>query len=221
MINCLLCDQPISTKESFSNIFSFSKSQARTCQVCKAQFEKVGQKHCPSCYKYDEDKECEDCLHWRKQGLPADHLALFQYNQAMASYFSRYKFFGDYALRKVFASELKLMGKEWKDWQLVPIPLSQKSLEERGFNQVEALLEEAGLSYYNLLEKKETVKQSSLSRKERLETQQPFCLISEKVPAEKILLIDDIYTTGQTIQHARKILLKAGAKTVKSFSIAR
>ena len=53
-------------------------------------------------------------------------------------YFSRYKFMGDYCLRKIFQQEIKANLKPFlkKGYILVPVPLSEERLEDRGFNQV-------------------------------------------------------------------------------------
>ncbi|WP_236683024.1 MULTISPECIES: hypothetical protein [unclassified Streptococcus] len=94
----------------------------------------------------------------------------------MADYFSRYKIQGDYLLRKVFARPLKSYLKKYSDYTIVPIPISQQRLEERGFNQVTGLLEAAMIPYQNLLEKNHVDKQSEKNRRDRLKLQQPFRL---------------------------------------------
>ena len=105
---------------------------------------------------------------------------------------------------------------------MVPIPLSSSSLENRGFNQVQAFLDEAKLSYHDLLGKEDgSVKQSSKTRQERLKTQQNFYLRKHKELPDKVMLVDDIYTTGMTIQLASQLLRENGVKTIKSFSLAR
>lgn len=221
MSNCLLCDQNVKTRQTFSELIFFGKTQSGVCHDCLATFEKIAEQHCPHCFKSGEAGSCKDCHYWLSQGKSVSHTAIFQYNEAMAAYFSRYKFQGDYVLRKIFASELKKALADFSDYTIVPIPLSQERLEERGFNQVIGLLEAAKIPYRELLGKRDSKKQSSKSREERLETEQIFYLLDEKNLPEKILLIDDIYTTGATIQLAKEILMKKGAKTVKSFSIAR
>lgn len=220
MSNCLICQQSLTSKTLFTQVLFFTPSAPATCRDCLSSFEKIAEQHCPTCFKSGEI-ECRDCYYWQRQGKEVSHSSLYQYNQAMASYFSLYKFQGDYLLRKVFTKELILYFKQWKDYTIVPIPLGPKRLEERGFNQVTAVLEEAAIPYYTLLGKEDIAKQSNKSRKERLELTQPFYLIEESSLPEKILLVDDIYTTGATIQLAKEILMKKGAKTVKSFSIAR
>ncbi|WP_231196778.1 ComF family protein [Streptococcus equi] len=74
------------------------------------------------------------------------------YNTAMKDYFSRYKFQGDYVLRSLFAQELaKHIKKYYKAYTLVPVPVSKQRYDERGFNQVTAILEYANLAYLDLL----------------------------------------------------------------------
>ena len=60
---------------------------------------------------------CQDCQFWCKKGVKVDHAALYSYNQAMKEYFSRYKFDGDYILRKVFSKILQKELKKYKDYQ--------------------------------------------------------------------------------------------------------
>ncbi|MFK5289562.1 hypothetical protein ACI3PH_01800 [Lactococcus lactis] len=79
----------------------------------------------------------------------------------MKDYFSQYKFVGDYRLYQIFEPYFKNISQKSP---LVPIPISPKRLEERGFNQVTAFLQQD--NFIELLEKENSVKQSSLNRKE-------------------------------------------------------
>ncbi|HFU4218753.1 TPA: ComF family protein [Streptococcus suis] len=221
MSNCLLCDQNLKSRQTFSEIIFFGKAQSGVCHACLATFEKIAEQHCPHCFKSGEEGSCKDCHNWLRQGKSVSHTAIFQYNEAMAAYFSRYKFQGDYVLRKIFARELREALADFSDYTIVPIPLSQERLEERGFNQVTGLLDAAKIPYQELLGKRDSKKQSSKSREERLETEQTFYLLDEKNLPEKILLIDDIYTTGATIQLAKSLFMKTGQKEIKTFSLCR
>jgi len=165
--------------------------------------------------------KCQDCQFWCKEGVEVSHKAIFTYNQAMKDFFSRYKFDGDFLLRKVFASVLSEELKKYKEYQFVVIPLSPERLLERGFNQVEGLVGAAGFSYLDLLEKREERASSSKSRSERLKTELPFFIKGGVTIPKKILLIDDIYTTGTTINRVKKLLEEAGAEDVKTFSLVR
>ena len=79
---------------------------------------------------------------------------------------------------------------------IVPIPLSPERLQERGFNQAEALIVEAGLQSANLLKRTHSEKQSKKSRSDRIHVPQVFSLEPTTLEGKRILLVDDIYTTG-------------------------
>ena len=83
------------------------------------------------------------------------------------------------------------------------------------------LLDAAGLPYKELLGKIDSQKQSSKSREERLDAEQVFYLLEEDELPEKIILVDDIYTTGATIQLAAGLFMKTGQKEIKTFSLSR
>ena len=137
------------------------------------------------------------------------------------SFFSRYKFDGDFLLRKVFAPVLADELKKYRDYEFVVIPLSPERLLERGFNQVEGLVEAAGFSFQDLLGKREETASSSKNRSERLATEIPFYIKTEAPLPKKILVIDDIYTTGATINRVKRLFEEAGVLGVKTFSLVR
>ena len=88
-------------------------------------------------------------------------------------------------------------------------------------NQVTAFLEGTKLQFKDILEKYDTIAQSSKMREERLQSQQCFKVKNKVTLPAKILLIDDIYTTGATLQLAKDILVEAGVKEILTFSLAR
>ncbi|KXT75960.1 Competence protein F-like protein [Streptococcus sp. DD12] len=149
------------------------------------------------------------------------HQALYHYNEAMRAFFSRYKFLGDYALAQVFAPDLRELLQKEKEWTLVGIPTSPATYKERGFNQVTALLDAAGLAHKEVLTKMDSAKQSSKNRTQRLASQQVFAVKDSVDLPTKILLCDDIYTTGATLQLAKEALLEAGVAHVRSLSLCR
>ena len=220
-MKCLLCGQTMKTVLTFSSLLLLKNDVSCLCLDCDSTFEKIGEEYCPNCMKTGSSTKCQDCQFWCKEGIKVSHRAIFTYNQAMKDFFSRYKFDGDFLLRKVFASFLSRELKKYKEYQFVVIPLSPERLLERGFNQVEGLVEAAGFSYLDLIEKREERASSSKSRSERLETELPFFVKSGVSIPKKILLIDDIYTTGTTINRVKKLLEEAGAEDVKTFSLVR
>ena len=112
------------------------------------------------------------------------------------------------------------------------VPMYIKKEKERGFNQAEIIAKElrkkTGLPVAKLLEKvKETSDQASLDREHRLTNLKNTFAICDKPGLYKpcllqnILLVDDVYTTGATMEECRKVLYKAGFRNINYFTLAR
>jgi ComF family protein len=120
-----------------------------------------------------------------------------------------------------------ILGLKWDIDFIVPIPLSKERLRIRGFNQSEILAAEAGkilgapLSL-GLIRIKETKPSINLNIEERLDNiNRAFLLADTNLKGKKILLIDDVYTTGATTNEASKTLLERGIKEVRVVTLAR
>lgn len=221
-MTCLLCHQHLDHSAIFSDILFSLKNKQSTCQICRDKFELIDPtNHCPTCFRPNTSNQCQDCQYWENKGVQVNHQALYSYNSAMKEYISRYKFQGDYRLREVFAMELKNALKIYQDYTIVPVPLSAKSYQERQFNQVTGLLDAANTAYQDILDKKHGKKQSSKNRQERLKSSHQFHLKDGQKLPEKVLLVDDIYTTGSTLAQIKQLLLDDGVKNVKTFSLSR
>ncbi|MFC3931734.1 phosphoribosyltransferase family protein [Streptococcus dentapri] len=220
---CLICSKSVSSQNHFTSLILTHRKQDTICPECWSQFERIESPHCPHCCKAGISEICQDCQYWQNKGNLVDHQALFTYNQAMKNYFSSYKFQGDYLLRKIFSSLIKNELKKYKDYTIVPIPLSDTSYHKRRFNQVIGFLDDGEIAYRNLLlvNKKDKAAQSSKRKEERLKTKQFLKVRDQQKLPSKILLVDDIYTTGATLALARELLDEKGVKTIKTFSLAR
>ncbi len=113
-----------------------------------------------------------------------------------------------------------------KEFLIVPVPSSQKRKKWRGYNQAEEIANHLS-SYLKikminniLIKKKETPFQSQLNQKEREENILDSFQSKTKIK-KNILLVDDVYTTGATINECAKTLKKSGAKKVIALTIAR
>ena len=218
---CLLCDQHLKKNLTFGELLFLKKEEGSLCLACYSSFEIIGEEHCPNCYKKGVSTSCQDCQLWCKEGFEVSHEAIFTYNQAMKDFFNRYKFDGDYMLRKFFATILSENLKKYKGYDFILIPLSPERYAKRGFNQVAGLIEAAGLSHLDVLGKREEKASSSKNRSERLATELPFFIKEDSRIPKKILLIDDIYTTGATVNRVKSMLENAGAEEVRTFSLVR
>ncbi|RLV11342.1 ComF family protein [Streptococcus iniae] len=155
-------------------------------------------------------------MNWEKKGYHVNHKSLFVYNSKMKDYFSEYKFHGDYQLCKVFAEELRqTVRKEYSDYLVIPVPLSLERQKERGFNQVIGIIEAGNLDYSDLILKQDVESQSKRNKKERENSVNPFVLKKGIVLPDKVLIVDDIYTTGTTIFQIQDICKVKGAKKIK------
>ncbi|MDP2966932.1 MAG: ComF family protein [bacterium] len=115
------------------------------------------------------------------------------------------------------------------DFILIPVPLDKKRLRWRGFNQAEELSKELAkflkipLIPNSLTKIKETFPQIKLSDQERKENVRGVFLIKDRelIKNKNILLVDDVYTTGATMEECAMVLKKAGAKKIIGVVVAR
>ncbi|MGT2832298.1 ComF family protein [Streptococcus halotolerans] len=220
-MKCQMCQKDIDEKREFTSILVLKRMTSQTCDDCLNLFETIGKNHCSNCFKNSELEQCQDCLDWERKGNKVNHKSIYIYNQAMKTYFSLFKFQGDYLLANQFSADLRKSLKYYKDYTVIPIPISHQRMKTRRFNQVEALLEAAKIPYKNLLEKRDAVSQTTKTKKERLSSEQVFKLKEGVDIPMKVLIMDDIYTTGHTIFLAKQILQDFGVKEIVSFSLAR
>lgn len=141
-----------------------------------------------------------------------------------------YKYGGQKYLYQPFAAFMKDAYERYKLKAdvVVPAPIAKKRRQKRGFNQAELLAREIAdffkLEYKDILIKtKDTPYQARLTRDERFkQVEGIFDIISDSGIKDKtILLIDDVITTGATINELSKILKKAGAKEVFVLGLAQ
>jgi len=112
---------------------------------------------------------------------------------------------------------------------IVPVPLHPRRLRERGFNQSELLSESlalaSGISHAPRLLSKisPTRSQTTLGRRDRKKNLRGTFALSRGATAanRRILLVDDIYTTGCTVEECARVLRRAGARGVRVVTLAR
>lgn len=110
---------------------------------------------------------------------------------------------------------------------VIPVPLYWRKHNFRGFNQAEVVSEMVarvfGLRVESgfLVRKKQTKPQAKLSKKERRENLKLAFDVCQKKSFRDVLLVDDVWTTGETMRSASKALKKAGVSRVWGLSLAR
>ena len=111
---------------------------------------------------------------------------------------------------------------------IVFIPSSKKAMKDRGFNQCEYLAKEINKQLNisickDIIKNKSIKEQKLLSREERYKNiKDAFSLISDKnIRNKRLLLIDDVMTTGATLYECEKMLIKNGALSIKMLTVAK
>ena len=109
----------------------------------------------------------------------------------------------------------------WKAEVLVPIPLHQSRRRKRGFNQAELLAKALSvrsgipMDASLLIRTKKTHAQKELNDQERLANlKDAFSIQRRNIPYHNLILVDDIYTTGSTIDTAARLLKEYGVQKV-------
>jgi competence protein ComFC len=229
---CLICNGILTPVISWTSLLLGTEEQL-VCEGCQNKFTTLSGERCGICSRvlegdYRNEKLCYDCIRWEQDstwsGALTQNTSLYEYNDFLKEMIAKFKYRGDYVLVRAVTSRIKEELTSMCFDALTPIPLSQERLYERGFNQAEALIVEAGYRPTHLLTRIHTEKQSKKSRSDRIHLPQVFQLDGESefsLEGKTILLVDDIYTTGSTLRHAAKVLLEHGAGSVSSFTLAR
>ncbi len=202
------------------------------CKTCLGKLKLIKSPFCMQCGKHiedDTDEYCDECLLNPKsyeKGFP-----LLRYDSLSSSIMYDIKYNNKKYYARVFARMIyTVWGKEIKKLNIdciIPIPIHKKRLKQRGYNQAEILA--AYLSEYlkiNLENEvlsrvKNTKAQKELNPKERIKNLKEAFIgnIEYKNYFKNVLLVDDIYTTGATIEACTRSLKAIGVEKVYYTSI--
>ena len=150
-------------------------------------------------------------------------VAIYEYNAIIKKLVYQYKGCYDYVLNQVFlnmyAKELKI---RYSDYLIVPVPSFKKDDETRGFNHVIEIFKNIGLNMLDILIKTEKHKQAISTVNERREVYKVLEL-KERVDLrkKKVLIVDDIYTTGSTMKSAINLIEKLNPKKISILVMAK
>ncbi|MDO4519422.1 MAG: ComF family protein [Eubacteriales bacterium] len=211
----------------------------RCCPVCNRILKNKNDWVCPECRGFIKPIHSPYCL---KCGKPVEepnavctdcerHRAHYDRGRGMFVYDDRWKEsillyknsgrreYGDFyafLLAKCAKAELE----KWRPDCIVPVPLSKKKKRKRGFNQAEYLAEKLSertgipVDASCIRKRRETLQQKALNRGQRMKNLKNAFEVLHDVRGRRILLLDDVYTTGSTMDTLAEELKRNGAEKV-------
>ena len=223
-VRCPICDRPVHT--------DFGCHVYPICDTCKGRVEYVKEPACKRCGKPITDERgefCGDCL--RKRHAFTQGKALWVYRGCVKQSIYRLKYSNRREYGLAYAQELARIYGGWIRRKgidmIIPIPLHKKRRRQRGYNQAEIIAKELGrllkLPVYGklLVRNVYTRPQKELNDKERKNNlKKAFKIVQNNVQLKHILLVDDIFTTGSTIDGAAEVMREAGASEVYFVSVS-
>jgi competence protein ComFC len=198
------------------------------CPKCYAKVVPIREQSCPICNKISpQGKTCPRCR--RKTDLLSVTSCGYLKDPILKNIVTSYKYEKLSAMAPLLAKMLsaKIIEEKLKFDVLIPVAISRKRKAWRGFNQSELLAKELSKildkPYTNALKKvKDTKTQVGLTRKGRNKNlRNVFACIDSSVVGKKVLLIDDVITTGATLTESARVLKSAGSQSVLGLTLAK
>lgn len=203
------------------------------CDECFDKIKFIKGPYCFCCgrpYASGENHLCSLCL---KKGRHF-HLAraVVLYNETVAVSIRAFKFRGRKAALSTFQKmkEQSLCCRDLGDPDIIiPVPLHPKRLRKRGFNQALLLArlffpDQGGkIEKSLLLRRRDTVSQTGLDGMSRRKNMKDAFVVKrpDLVNGKHVIVVDDVFTTGTTVDECARVLMAAGAKRVEVLTLAR
>jgi ComF family protein len=199
----------------------FSEISSPICTICGRPFES----------KVEEDHPCEDCL--RKRHFFDMVRAPYLYQGGIMEAIHQFKYTGRTHLADSLGPLLASSVQEWmettRECLTIPVPLHPKRLREREFNQSLLLARHVAtvlgieLDFLSLRRIRYTQPQTGLKSDERKRNVRKAFEVTnpEAVKGRIVLLVDDVTTTGSTLNECARVLKRVGSKEVFGIVLAR
>lgn len=206
------------------------------CPDCLGKFQAITSPLCPVCgssfvSRAGEDHPCEDCISARPV---YDVLrAPFLYEGALMEAIHQFKYGRRTNLGRTLGRLTTEFAQGWlggeSDLVMMPVPLHPRRLRKRGFNQSLVLARHvarrihADLDYLSLRRVKHTEPQTGLGKEERSRNmKRAFALTrTDAARGRHVVLVDDVATTGSTLNECARVLKRAGCRSVRCLVLAR
>ena len=217
---CIACDKVLLNIEK----------EMGFCRACSKKIKLVGPDYCLKCGTPINNKEelCHNCkkgTHFFEQNK-----AIFIYTGEMKNAMYRFKYANRRCYGKTFVwHAMKIYGNWIKEMDfdvIIPVPMYEKKKRKRGYNQAEVfakrLSQATGIPVEDgiVRRKLDTVAMKQLNRLKRTKNLlKAFTILKNDVQFRKVLIVDDIYTTGSTLDEVARVLKDGGVKEVYGLCI--
>lgn len=204
---------------------------ALCCKKCTGRFQYLGSDYCMKCGKGLSGSEKEYCGDCRRHPHKFERgRSLYKYESAAGALF-RFKYQGRQEYADFFGEELfQHLGNDIRSMRadaVIPVPLHKSRYKERGYNQAallgKALAKRCEIPFEaNLVvRQRKTVPQKQLNYAERQNNlKKAFKICANDVKLNRVIIIDDIYTTGSTVDALSEVLLEGGVKQIFVVTLA-
>lgn len=216
------------------------KEDKYLCQDCQ-QILEISENNFCLCKVPKRLKKAGKCQRCQKKKLNGLYSAIFYQNFLAKSLIQKFKYqpyLKDLAktLTSLIINHFELLAfsqndlkEKFSEFKIVAVPQDKKSFKKRGYNQAEEIAKELSkfleipLIKDCLIKIKKTLPQAKLKESERKENIKGafFCQKIDLIKKKKILIVDDVFTTGATLEECAKVLKEAGAKEVWAITVAR
>lgn len=192
------------------------------CEACAENWPALPGACCPRCACPLDARGCPDCEigEWAFEATFADALYRGVARQAIAAL----KYRGTRALAPLLAARLAARLPE-EAWLVVPVPIARARRRTRGYNQAallaRALARRRRWRYADVLQRRAADPQQTLGRAARLANLDGAFNCRRALDGARVLLVDDVMTSGATAHHAAVALRRAGAARVAVAVVAR
>jgi ComF family protein len=205
-----------------------SASAPPLCPACLSGLRPPRVERCRACGKplISEEGLCMRC---RGSSWAFDAaLPLFSYSGLPEALVSAYKFGGRLSLAPFIAGLMEeALLERWPGWALVPVPPRRDKIRKRGWDQVETIvrrLESRGFRAERILERRPSREQKRLGLEDRFANARSAYGLAPRAPGKgmpgRLVLIDDVFTTGATADACARALKGGGALEVAVLAIA-
>ena len=202
------------------------------CESCSEKTDFIQEPLCKKCGKPIHSQEGEFCFDCQKRMVHYEQgRSLWLHKRPVSSSIYEFKYknkrvYGEVYGRKM-AEQFSDLIRMWEIDVLIPVPLHRKKQRKRGYNQAEIIARELGkrleipVDTSVIIRGRETTPQKELGQKNRRKNlKKAFRLTGKRLRGKNILLIDDIYTTGSTIDAMSEVLTKTGCEKIYFLTIS-